>query len=139
MTLAETIVALGLVALAALAVIGVFSTLMLSSTKTADQAAGELLCKSVMEKAKREGPDNWGLADPSALGARQTADIETADRSSTTRFYYQLEVSPLSNHAMGTLFLVMATVSWASDGSLTSQPGVGQLWLQKSEVVYIER
>lgn len=56
----EVVLALGLVVIMALAIVGIFSRLMSRSAYSADQAAAQLLAQSLLDKAIRMGPPDWG-------------------------------------------------------------------------------
>ena len=129
----EIIVALGLVSVVALAIIGVFSKLMTSSSKGADQAAAELLAQAVLDKATRSGPPGWG-------GLEASVDLETADASSDTKFIYRVNPDeiPGSEHALGSLYRVEVTVSWGQTIAPESQLDRGKLWVTRSRLTYVE-
>jgi type II secretory pathway pseudopilin PulG len=129
----EIIVALGLVSVVALAVIGVFSKLMTSSSKTADQAAAELLAQSTLDKSIRVGPPNWGVPDGEVT-------LKTADASSRTEFLYRVqgEELPDSDHHLGSLYRVTVLVSWGGSLAKTERLDQGKLWVERSRMTYVE-
>lgn len=132
-TVIEIVVALGLISMVALAIIGVFSRLMTSSSKSADQAAADLLAQAVLDRAARAGPPDWG-------GLQSGATLKTADSASDTEFLYRVDTGQLpgSDHPLGSLYSVTVLVSWS--GSLDKQQalGRGKLWLERSRVTYVE-
>lgn len=130
----EIIVALGLVTMVALTIIGVFSRLLTSSSHTADQAAADLVAQSVLDKASRSGPPDWGDFAPGA-----TIELETAENSQATRFLYKVDVRELdgSDHPLGSLYRVTVLVSWSGNLDKTSEDG-GKLWVERSRLTYVE-
>lgn len=132
-TVAEIVVALGLISLVALAVIGVFSRLMGSTSKSADQAAADLLAQAVLDRAARTGPPEWG-------GLQSGVTLRTADSSSDTEFLYRVDTRllPGSDHPLGSLYSVTVLVSWSGSLDKQDELGRGKLWLERSRLTYVE-
>lgn len=123
----EIIVALGLVTTVALTIIGLFSRLMASSSKGADQAAAELLAQAVLDRATRTGPPDWG-------GLSAGVELETAETSSSTRYVYQVQIDPLPDdtHPLGVLYRVGVQVRWSG------RQDQGRLLVERSRLTYVE-
>ena len=129
----EIVVALGLVATVALAIIGVFSTLITASGKSSDQAAAELLAQATLEKAVRSGPPSWG-------GVTVDRTLQTGDASSGTVYYSQIRTQLLPEaHPLGDLYQVSVLVSWGRSIAKEEAPGRGKLWVERARLVYIDR
>lgn len=111
LTISEILVALALFAVAALALIGVFTGLLVKSSIESDTAAARILADSVLSRAKSsEGPD-WGV--PGGFGE---ARIATGDSNSATTFLYRLEVEELEEHDLGAIHRFRVEVEWESSG-----------------------
>lgn len=129
----EIVVALGLVATVALAIIGVFSTLITASGKSSDQAAAELLAQATLEKAVRSGPPFWG-------GAARDQTLQTGDASSGTVYHSRISTRLLpETHPLGDLYEVTVLVSWGRSIAKEQAPGRGKLWVERSRLVYVDR
>ncbi len=134
LSLAEIVVALGLVALVSLAVIGVFSSLLLSTAKTSTQAGAELLAKSLLDRAVRQGPPNWSTGNETIAHR-----LELGDKQAPTTVFYRIEVQALQKHSMGELHQVSVTVFWDQEGqSQGYRVGQGKTWVEQTRVVYID-
>ena len=126
---------MGIVSVAALAIVGIFSSLMLSTSKSSDQAGAELLANSLLEKATREGPPDWGVGP-----GNKSRRLETGDRSQATNFFYQVDTERIDDHDLGELFKVVVTVNWSDqEGEQSSRQGQGNLWLKRSRLLYLEK
>jgi type II secretory pathway pseudopilin PulG len=113
-SLGEVIVALGLMSFVALVVVGVFLTLMQSSTKNREQVAAELLTESLLEKATAAGPPSWGIEG-------KLGEPLPAHRDDT---YYQVD-SKLVAEERGEMWEVSVTVAWWSDDSKLDSAHIG--------------
>lgn len=139
MTIAEAVVAFGLMSVLSLSVIGVFSKLLTASAKSSDQTAGRLLAKGVLDRALREGPPNWGVGGNfSSFGGE--AALYAHDSLSGTSFVYQVlpnEVVTTTN-SMGRLYEVTVTVTWWRDraDAGATREGVGRLSTELTRTVY---
>ena len=132
-TLSEIVIALGVFSMVSLAIIGVFTKLLTSSHKSSEQSAAELLAITVLERASRSGPSDWGLA-PGEVSRR----LETSDRSSGTEFHYQLTPSLLKTGPHGSLYQLDISVSWSNSGTEEVVLDDGKQWINKSKTVYVE-
>lgn len=141
-TLAEIILALGILATVSLVIIGLFTRLLASSTKNTDLTAANLLARGVLDKAIRSGKPNWGTSKKLAdAGGSVTDMIKLDGNDSTTEFEYQLEVTRETSNpaAIGQLYRLDVTVSWWSEkgSSKTGRHGYGKLSTQLSRTVYV--
>jgi hypothetical protein len=142
LTLSEIIVALGLTAILSLIVLGVFTKLLLSSTKSTDLTTASLLARGVLEKVVREGPVGTAgtVRFPELEGE---TELFTQDRGSKTKFFYQVSSARLTTEAdsgIGTLHNVRVTVSWwEDDGAESSRADYGKLSTQVERTVYVRR
>lgn len=62
-SLAEVVLAVGLLTIISITVAGVFIHLLHASAKTSDVTAGRTLARRVLERAVRAGPPTWGYDD----------------------------------------------------------------------------
>lgn len=107
----EVVLALGLLALVALVIIGVFLSLFQATTKSRELATAELLMESVLEKVTATGPPSWGV---SVLGAK----IAAPQSDELTDFFYQVDTQKLSDDTItGELWEVAVTVAWWTEES----------------------
>lgn len=140
MTIAESVVAFGLMAVLAVVVIGVFSKLLVSSAKSTDLTAGQLLAKSVLDRAARQGPDQWGVGG-STTNFGGGAQLYAHDKTTGTRFVYEVLPVRLNTDIMGNLYEVTVTVTWWRD-QVDPEAGrqqVGRLSTQLSRTVYVKK
>lgn len=137
LTLAETILAIGLVAIMSLVIIAVFSKLLTSSAKTADLSSGQSLAQKVLDRAIREGPPDWGTGG-ALVGVESIYAHDTSKRLD-----YGYTVTPIllpasSASAMGPVYQVLVRVEWwpdAADAS-GSRQGSGKLFCELGQLVY---
>lgn len=140
-TLAEIVVAIGLLAVASITLIGLFSKLLSAGGKSAHHAVATRLADRVLTRALREGPPDWGT-----FGALQgVAQLQTHQASATTEFAYRITVTPAkivtSPTAQGDLMEVAVEVSWwnqATDGN-GGRRGQGQLSVRVDQLHYVEK
>jgi hypothetical protein len=105
---------------------------MTSSAVSADQAAGQLLAQSVLDKAIRTGPPGWG-------GLTGTRELASADESSKTTYTYTIVADEIeeSRHSLGRLFRVTVTVDW-SDSLPGTRQNRGRMLVERSRLTYVE-
>lgn len=139
LTLAETVLALGLLTTIALAVIGVFSKLLTAGVKNADQSVGRALAEKVLDRALQEGPPGWGVGS----GSTQI-NLYSHDNYSGTSFTYSVTpvrlTTPKPTYPMGNVYHVQVEVYWwngAHDGT-GSRREVGKLWTRIEQLRYYE-
>lgn len=137
LTLAEIIIAMGLLAFGALSVVAVFLALLQSSAKNREQAMAELLAESLLEKAASIGPPDWGVDE--RLGERLEAQLE----ADGTKFFYQVEaqpVSPKSSPWEGEPWRLTVTVGWWLQDEAprleSSRVGFGDQYVRGVRTVY---
>lgn len=141
LTLAELMVALGLLALAALAIIGVFTVLIQASAKNREQAQAELLAQNLLERACAEGEPAWGVRG--RKGERQELQLS----EDGTRYFYQVDPVSLSEAEQGPeddrdgrSWAVTVTVGWWLDSAAeeldASREGFGQQFVKAYRIVY---
>lgn len=141
LTLAEVVLALGLLATISLSLVALFSKLIASSTKTGDLSAGRILAEKVLDRAVRNGPSsNWGLGG--SLGG--TRDITTRDEASHTTFIYSVTPSLLKEQVWAPgawrttrLYHVEVEVYWWVDDPTQSRVDLGRLSTNLSQVVEV--
>jgi type II secretory pathway pseudopilin PulG len=133
LTLIEIIVTLLLFAVAGLALIGLFTNLLVKASVDSDTIAAELLAYTILERARAEGPPGWGV--PNLSPATQTEQIHSADRKQPTTFVYQLEVNSIDNHSLGEVYRLAVKVEWGSAGL---SAGKGRQTLERTSVFYDE-
>lgn len=138
MTLAETVLAVGLVGMIAVVLIGVFSKLLTSTAKNSDLSVGEHLAKKVLDRAVREGPPNWGTGGL----ANGQMNIYSRDTANQINYLYTvtptLVTTPASAYPMGTVYQVTVRVEWWKDStdSTGSHRDMGRLSTTLGQLVY---
>ena len=137
LTLAELVLAMGLLAFGALSVIAVFLALLQSSAKNREQAMAELLAESLLEKAASIGPPDWGVSE--RLGERLEAQLE----ADGTKFFYQVEAHSVEAKASpweGQPWRITVTVGWwlkdEAPQLTTSRIGFGNKYVRSVRTVY---
>lgn len=141
LTLAEIVVALGVLTALSLVVVAIFTRLLVSSTKNSDQTTANLLARSILDRAVRQGPPDWGTGgDFSTAGG--TATLSTNDTTSKTGFVYQVTPVRLTtpdSFGFGELYEVTVIVSWWTDSAdkNASREGYGRTSVEVTRTVYI--
>jgi prepilin-type N-terminal cleavage/methylation domain-containing protein len=137
-TISELVVAIGLLAIIAVVVIGLFVRITVSSSKSVDQSAALELAHRVL--------DEYADADPSTWDAVESdQDLQTHDPALKTTFYYRLSNRRISTaeDEMGNLYRLDVDVSWWPANAANPQPGqrrdYGKLSLQLSRTVFVEQ
>ncbi|MBT9587081.1 type II secretion system protein [bacterium] len=138
-TISELVVAIGLLAIIAVVVIGLFLRITVSSTKSVDQSAALELAHRVL--------DEYADADPSTWNAVQAdEDLQTHDPALKTTFYYRLRNRRIngSGDVMGDLYRLDVDVSWwPADPTLAVSTArrrdYGKLSLHLSRTVFVEQ
>ncbi len=137
LTLSEIIVALGLLAVASLVLLGLFSRMLASQSKSSHQTVGILMAQKIIERCSRAGPPNWGLTDITQV---QTESVVVQESKASVDFSYQLTASVVapepSKVPMGTLYLLELKLWWWSEQAVG---GTGKSFVETSRVVYIEK
>ena len=139
LTLAETVLALGLLTTIALAVIGVFSKLLTAGVKHADQSVGRALAEKVLDRALQEGPPSWGLGP----GATRL-NLYSHDSYSGTSFTYSVTptrlTAPKASLPMGSVYRVEVEVYWwnGAQDNTGSRREVGKLWTRIEQLRYYD-
>lgn len=124
LTLAEVVLAIGILAFVALTVVGVFLALLRTSAKNREQASAELLTESLLERASVSGPPDWGVGRQ--VGTRLSLEQPTGG----AQFFYQvdpLRVSTGVSPEPGQTWQVAVTVGWwlENDSSTVESARVG--------------
>ncbi len=137
LTLAEVVLATGILGFIALTVVGVFLALLRTSAKNREQASAELLTESLLERAAVSGPPGWGI--DGQIGVR----ITVAQPTGSARFFYQvdpLRINTGGSHEPGETWQVTTTVGWwLEDGSSNleaSRVGFGNQFVRGVRTVY---
>jgi type II secretory pathway pseudopilin PulG len=139
LTLAELVVAFGILAFAALTVIGVFLALLKTSSKNREQAMAELLTESLLERASAAGPPRWGVNGQT--GTR----LEAVLQQDGARFFYQVDTVlvppvPVPAEEDGQCYQVTVTVGWWAEQDSHSleeaREGFGNRYVKGVRTVY---
>lgn len=133
LTLIEIIVTLLIFAVAGLALIGVFTKLLVKASVDSDTLAAELLAHTILERARAEGPPNWGVL--SLAPDTHTQEIHSADRTQPTTFIYRLDVNSIESHSLGEVYNLEVKVEWGSAGTSV---GKGRQILERNSLFYDE-
>lgn len=138
LTLMETVVAMGLIAVAVLFVLGVIARFLSAQGGTAAQTCAKLLVDEVLDRAAAAGPDyRWGFGPGEFRGTRS---LRLPNDQSDTEFHYELRATPLRSDPadQGVLYELEAQAWWWSPDSPTSRVEKGRLSTISSRVVYVE-
>lgn len=147
LTLAEVVLAMGILAFLALLVVGVFLALLKSSAKNREQAMAELLTEKFLEKAAAEGPPDWGVGKEK-VGTRLEEEPLELDRTAgkeldRTRFFYQVDSELLETEpktTAGATWRITVTVGWwlAKDAPKmeSSRVGFGNQYVRGVRTIY---
>lgn len=107
---------MGLLAIIAVSLAGVFTHLLNASAKNTDLTAARVLASTVLDRAVRSGPPTFGFSGFTG----NTARLRTQDADSLTEFVY--DISParlkLDNGMVGVnreLYYIEVEVRWAAD------------------------
>lgn len=131
LTLAELVVAVGLMTLLLLASIQLFTHLLASGSKTTASMVAMNLATTRLEEEISGVASNGGVMS-----------AYTLDPASNTQFYYQVTRAPMSgdpNAPKGAYlggFTVTVQVWWNSDSPTRAKPGVGLQQVRLSRFVY---
>lgn len=133
--MAELVLAIGLLAIIAVVVIGLFVRFTVSSTKSSDQTAALELAHKLL--------DEYADADPSFWDVSADQELTTHDTQTSTEFVYRLDYEQLSpNDAqMGDLYRLDVFVAWWPDGGArerNQRRDYGQLHLNLSRLIFVE-
>ncbi len=134
-TIAELVLSIGLLAVIAVVVIGLFLRFTVSSTKSSDQTVALELANQLLDQYVDADPDFWDL--------KADQEFRTHDTETATEFSYRLDFRQLSNSdaQMGDLYRLDVYVSWWPDGGdrdKNQRRDYGQLHLNLSRVVFVE-
>ncbi len=136
MTLAEVILALGLLAVVGLIVVGVFTKSMGAQSKSSHATVGRLLAESIAEKAVLIGPPNWGMAD---IDIPETETVRLQNSDSEETYTYDIDEfvvrGATATNSLGVLYLIEITVSWWGEDD---RVGMGKNFVKTARVVYHE-
>ncbi len=140
LTVAETVLAIGLLAIAGLALLAVFTRLLSSQSATSYHEVAQYFASTVLQTAVHQGPPLWGMSD---LSKEETALLYVQDSDHPAPFRYKvipvlLKAAPASS-PMGDLYLVKVQVSWSPPNSTATSVGMGTSTLTLERAVYIER
>lgn len=139
LTLAEVVVAIGILAVAGLAVIAVFAKLVGAQSKSGHQVVARLLADQVLEEASLAGPPNWGATD---ITEPQIREFQLQGAPAPVPFKYRLTPTLLRDappaNPMGKLYGLKVDVWWETDEPGQSVRDKGRLSLTAHRVVYIE-
>ncbi len=141
MSVAEVVVAFGILGILAVVTIGVFTRLLSSSGKGTDQVAAQVVAQTVLDRAVRHGPPNWGFPSGGATGK---LELEIREPTTQTDFLYRVEAQRATTTAdslsMGNLYEVQVTVTWWQEevDSSAYRQGIGRTSLELSRLVFVK-
>ena len=138
LTIAEVIVAIGILAVILVAVIALFLQLMSSTTKNNLLNLGTLYADRTLEQSVKNAK----------LGGPAFAPVVTGEESMishgdeiATKFAYRLEATKLSDPEPGEKWLLRIEVQWWHDDpgdSAEARAGYGKLSTKQERLVYIK-
>lgn len=139
LTLAEVIVAIGILALLLISIIALFTQLMASTTKNNLVNLGTLYADRILEQSVK----NANPGDPafSPLRTGEESVISHGDESVTT-FAYRLEANKLSGPDPGEQWMLKVEVQWwhnDPNDPAKSRAGFGKLSTKQQRLVYVKR
>lgn len=135
-TLAEVVLAIGVLAIVGLTIIGVFTKLLGSQSKSSHDTVGRFILEAVAERAVLAGPPNWGMTDPDKW-EKETTFIHSVDAEVTFEHTIPVRLAlkdaPATN-PMGKLYFIEIHVRWWNG---VAHAGMGQSELSTTRVVYV--
>jgi hypothetical protein len=150
LSLAEVVLAVGLLTIIAVTVAGVFTHLLNASAKTTDVTAGRTLARRILDRGVRAGPDkDWGFPDtwPTVpVDRKEATQIMTVQASETqSEFFYSLHwelLKPADDLEDGIdrqIFFVEVEVTWWGTDSKQGRSELGRLSTKISQVARYHR
>lgn len=157
-SLGEIVFALGILAFVALTLVGLFSQLILTSSKNRDQIMAELIANELVERAIVEGPvsatnpaGGWGVGG-------NTGVVHPYNITEPSTFFYRVDVAQLDTSesdtgpvpgveptgdilALGHHWVVTVQVGWNPDDSSNlqgSRVSQGKQWVEVQKNVYFQ-
>jgi hypothetical protein len=143
LTLAEVVMALGVMTALSLVVVAVFTRLLISSTKNTDLTTANLLASSLLDETVRRGPTG-SIGDPQRFKVPgESVELVTNHEKSKTKFVYAVRSQRITtdgDSTLGNLYNVEVTVSWWADSADVSgsRGDYGKLNTTLSRTVYIK-
>jgi Tfp pilus assembly protein PilV len=141
MSLAEVMLAVGLLGLILVAVIGLFHSLLSSTSKSGDLTAATVLAQHRLNELVAQQPQNlttYGLDFPAEV---VTKGLYTHDSKTSTDFYTQAEPELLYiDNKVGKAYYLQVTVFWwTADNSKTTatRAGHGKQSVTIGRMVYV--
>lgn len=134
-TVSELVVAIGLLAIIAVVVIGLFVRITASSSKSVDQTVALEIANRVLDQYANSSPSEWDSAS-------SQQDLQTRDPASKTTFHYHLESRPLTNGTskMGDMYRLDVNVYWWTNKESEDQRrDYGRLRVRLSRCVFVEQ
>lgn len=119
-TLAEMLLAMGLLTLMFLTVAMLFAQLLKHSAKSSNLAVGTVYAERVMEQALAIGVD----ALPPRFGASE--GIYSVDEASQTQFFYRVEVGRVLTATVVPSYVIRVPVWWWSTAPNQARQGSGK-------------
>ena len=139
LTLAEIMLTLGLMSVISLVIIGLFSRLLLTSKKSSQATTANLLAQSIMDRAVREGPPNWGKGTDYTVNGGK-ASLYTTEEKKKTEYVFEIHHDPVLDDAkMGELWKLQVVVSWWTDtpDSQAGRANMGRMSRELTRTVYV--
>ena len=137
LTLAELVIAIGLLASIIVIVIGLFVKLMNASTKGLDQTVALDIAQNKLDQAAQSSPSKWLIYNSEAHSV--------TDPRTPTTFHYTLTPRELTSNSaadnkMGDMYHLDLEVYWwpEKDKEVSTRRDMGRLSVKLSRVVYIE-
>jgi hypothetical protein len=125
---------MGLLAVIAIVLIGLFVRLTASSSKSSDQVVAAEIASRLLEQYAHASPENW-------MTASAQQGLQTRDPGSSTVFYYQLKprlITDPSSSQMGDLYRLDVDVYWWQNQSQPNRRDYGRLNVHLARVVFVE-
>lgn len=136
LTLAELVLALGLLGLVISTLLLLFLSLMSSSTKGSHLSTGVLEADRVLEALAVRAEQ--GMALPATLTGEDR--FYAHDLAAPTSFTYDVTATQLENGPMGSTWWLKVTVRWWSQTPANdSRTGSGKLSVNRARMVYLPR
>ncbi len=134
LTLAELMLALGLLGLVIASLLLLFLALMSSSAKGSHLSTGVLEADRVLEALMLQAEQ--GMALPATLSGEDR--FYAQDVANPTAFTYDVTATQLENGPLGSTWWLRVTVRWWSQTD-ESRAGSGQLFVKRARMVYVPR
>lgn len=132
LSIAEIVLALGLLGVLITALLGLFTQLLASSTKNVDQSTAIQIAEDALDDCARRDPALWSLDTQKVIYSHST------ESNAPMRCKVTAQLVNGSDNPMGDLYRVEASVTWWGQSQGKSREGFGQQEVHLNRMLYVE-